>query len=238
MPTLRYTRILDLTHRISPDMPHWPGDPATRFRPAAAIATHGYGLREACLGEHSGTHVNAPCAFVDGEATLDEALARPFLAPAVVLDCREACAGDADALLGLARVETFEAAHGPVPAGALVLFRTGWEERWGETGAARAAFLGLDGAGGLHFPGISAEAAEFLMARRGAAGLGTDTHGLDGGQASDFAANLAVARAGGLGLECLRGLDGLPPTGAVLLVAAPRLAGGTGAPACVTAFVP
>ena len=93
----------------------------------------------------------------------------------------------------------------------------------------------------MHYPAYSPEAARFLLEDRLAVGLGTDTHGLDPADDEAFTINRLVLRPGGtarLALECLANLDQIPPVGAVAVVGALLLAGGTGSPAAVLRLNP
>ena len=69
-----------------------------------------------------------------------------------------------------------------------------------------------------------------LLLERGVAGVAVDTLSLDHGSSRDFAFHLAWLGAGRWGLECAANLGALPPTGATIVVGAPRIAGGTGGP--------
>lgn len=230
---LRYQRVVHLSHVLAPGMPEWPGDPPLAFEPVAELATHGYRLRGLAIGEHSGTHANAPASFHAGGATIDAYSAADLIAPAVVIDVAAAAARDPDHRLDVAQITAWEARHGSVPAGALVLVHSGWAARWGEP----ARFLNRGADGRLHFPGVSRDAAALLLDARGAAGLGIDTHGIDGGDADAFTVNAAVLARPRLLLENLANLDQLPPVGATVIVGVLRLAGGTGSPAAVLALV-
>jgi len=68
--------------------------------------------------------------------------------------------------------------------------------------------------------------------------MGIDTHGVDPGQDETFATNMQIAEHNGIALECLGGLDQLPPTGATLVVGALPLKEGSGSPVSVLAFIP
>jgi kynurenine formamidase len=230
---LRYRRVVHLSHVLAPAMPQWPGDPRLTFEPVASLATQGYALRRLAIGEHSGTHVNAPISFHAGGASIDAYPAAALVAPAVLIDVSAAAARDADHRLSVDEVTAWEAAHGGVPAGAVVLLRSGWAARWNEP----ARFLNAGNDGRLHFPGFSLAAADLLLDQRGAAGLGVDTHGVDGGDADGFAVNARVLERPRLLLENLANLEQLPAVGATIVVGALRLAGGTGSPAAVLAFV-
>ncbi len=227
-------RVVDLSQPLHPGMPRWPGDPPPEFAPVASIESDGYYLRRFTLGEHSGTHLNAPRSFCSGGVTVDEYAGGSLVAPAVVLDVREAAAANPDYSLGAAQVAAWERQHGPIPAGCLVLLYTGWQEKW----ATPDRYLALDVQGAPHFPGFSLAAARFLVEERRVAGLGIDTHGVDGGLDSTFAVNRLVLARPRLVLENLTNLDRLPPVGAVLFVGRLRLRGGSGSPASVLALAP
>lgn len=230
---IRYRRVVHLSHVLAPGMPEWPGDPPLALETVASLAADGYALRRVCIGEHSGTHANAPGSFHADGATIDAFPAPMLVAPAVVIDVSAAAAGDADYRFDVADLAAWESAHGPVPAGSVVLVHSGWAARWSEP----AQFLNLGADGRMHFPGVSLAAAERLLEGCGVAGLGIDTHGIDGGDATSFAVNARALDRPRLLLECLANLDQLPPTGATVVVGVLRLRGGTGSPAAVLGLV-
>ncbi|MDF5729461.1 MAG: hypothetical protein PUP92_15970 [Rhizonema sp. PD38] len=90
----------------------------------------------------------------------------------------------------------------------------------------------------FHWPGFSAASVEFLVSRRQIAGLGTDTHGVDSGRDRSFAASSAIYASNGIILECLGGLEKLPPKGATLVVGGLPIVSGSGSLARVLAFMP
>ena len=64
--------VVDLSHIVSIDIPIWPEDPAVEVRGHASFETEGYALNEWSLGEHAGTHMNAPSAFLKDGNTIDK----------------------------------------------------------------------------------------------------------------------------------------------------------------------
>ncbi len=233
-PAISRARVVDLSQPLHPGIPRWPGDPPPEFASVASVQREGYFLRRFTLGEHSGTHLNAPNSFHPGGMSVDLYPAGALVAPAVVLDVREAAAANPDFTLGSVQVSAWERQHGVVPAGSLVLLCTGWPAKW----AHPDRYLGLDAQGTPHFPGFSLAAARFLVEQRGVAGLGIDTHGVDGGQNTAFTINRLVLEQPRLVLENLTNLDQLPPVGAVLFVGRLTLQGGSGSPAAVLALAP
>ncbi len=55
--------------------------------------------------------------------------AKKLIAPAVVLDFSSAAQRDPDFLVEVDHIKTWEAEHGPLPAGGWLLLRTGWDAR-------------------------------------------------------------------------------------------------------------
>ena len=229
-----YRRVVDLSHPIGPDIPVWPGDPAVGFDPAADLDSDGYFLRRFSMGEHSGTHLASPATFQAGGAGPDDLPASSLILPAVVIDVSVNADRNHDYTLAPDDVQDWERRHGRVPAGAIVLLHTGWHRYWGQPDR----FINQGDDRAMHTPGFSADAATLLLERRGAAGLGTDTHGIDAGtDAALRVSRMALARSA-LVLECLNNLDELPPTGATIFVGRLRLVGGSGSPASVIALIP
>ena len=191
------------------------------------------------IGEHVGTHFDAPIHWVTGREGEDVASVpvRRLVGPAVVIDKSAEAAEDPDYVLTVGDVRAFEAEHGPLPDGGWLLLRTGWDARAHD----QASFLNADETG-PHTPGFDAECAHWLATGTGLAGVGVETVGTDAGAAHSFDPPFPVHHyvlgAGRYGLTQLANLALLPSTGAVLVVAPLKLVGGTGSPARVLALVP
>lgn len=190
------------------------------------------------VGEHTGTHFDAPIHWVSGKDlpnnSVDTTPLEAFVASAVVLDFSRECAADPDFLLDVDHIKTWEAAHGKIPAGSWVLFRTDWSKRSGDAYTNRRE----DGA---HTPGPSVEAVRFLIEKRDVLGFGVETIGTDAGQAHlldpPYPAHALFHGAGRYGLQCLENLDKLPPTGAIVIAPPLKIKGGSGSPLRVLALV-
>lgn len=190
------------------------------------------------VGEHTGTHFDAPVHWVSGKDlprnSVDTVPLETFVAPAAVLDFSDECAADPDFLLNVDHIEAWEATYNTIPANAWVLFRTDWSKRSGDAYTNRRE----DGA---HTPGPSAEAVRFLIEERGVLGFGVETIGTDAGQAHlldpPYPAHTLFHGAGRYGLQCLENLDQLPPTGAVVIAPPLKIRDGSGSPLRVLALV-
>lgn len=226
--------LVDLTHVLATTSPAWPNTPHLEVK-IEADYPQGYFARHLCLPEHAGTHFDAPAHFIRGAATVDTVAVADLRAEAVVVDVRAEVAKNPEYAVRAADFEAWERAHGAMPERALILARTGWEERWPDEKRYRNA----DAKGVMRFPGFSVEAMAWLLAHHpGFVGAGIDTLSIDVGASPDFAAHRKLLGAGKYALENLAGLAALPPRGATVLVAPLKIAGGSGAPARVLADVP
>ncbi len=228
------TRVLDLSYAISEKLVPWPGDEKWfEAKANATVEKNGYFTRSFWMLEHYGTHLDAPAHFPPGKTTVDQIPVKQLFGPAVVLDVRVEGAKDADFQLPAARIEEWEKRHGQIPAGAIVLLRTGWASRWPDA----QKYRNQDAQGKMHFPGFSLEAAKLLIDRQ-VSGLGCDTMSIDYGASQDFAVHHLALGAGLYHLENLADLSALPETGAFLVVAPIKLEGGSGGPVRVFALLP
>ncbi|HEY2460355.1 MAG TPA: cyclase family protein [Candidatus Acidoferrum sp.] len=228
------TRVLDLSYAINDRLVPWPGD--GRWFEATVNATteeNGYFTRSFWMLEHYGTHMDAPIHFPPGKATIDQIPTKQFFGPAVILDVTSEGAAQADYCLPVAGVRAWEARHGSIPAGAIVLLRTGWAKRWPNV----RSYRGDDATGKMHFPGFGTDAVELLV-ERGVHGIGCDTMSVDCGASEDFAVHRISLGAGLYHLENLAALSELPEAGAFLIAAPIKLEGGSGGPVRVFALVP
>jgi kynurenine formamidase len=191
------------------------------------------------IGEHVGTHLDAPIHWVTGRDGADVGSITPnqLIGPACVVDRTAESDADNGYLLTVADLEAWEAEHGRVPDGAWVLFRTGWGSRADD----ETAFLNAGDQGPVT-PGPDVEASRWLASERQILGFGVETVGIDAGAAGGFDPPFPMHNfllgAGRLGLTQLANLERLPVAGALLVVAPLRLVGGTGSPSRVFAFVP
>ncbi|MGA7971182.1 MAG: cyclase family protein [Pseudolabrys sp.] len=191
------------------------------------------------MGEHTGTHFDAPVHWVTGkdyaDGFTDTIPPQQFVAPACVIDCTKEVEADERFVLDVPHIEAWEKEHGKIPAGAWVLMRTGWSTR-GDS----PAFLNIK-EDGPHSPGPSAAAVKFLIEQRDIHGWGVEAVGTDHGQAFGFEPPLPAHNlmhgAKKLGLASLCNLDKVPATGAILITAPLKIEKGSGSPLRVLALV-
>ncbi|MGY0488682.1 cyclase family protein [Streptomyces sp. WG-D5] len=227
------TPVLDLPPDMAP-IPHFELEELARYD-ERGHTSYQNGIH---TGEHVGTHFDAPCHWITGadKGDVSQVPVRHLTAPAVVIDKTAECATDPDFLLTREHLEEWQQQNGPLPEGGWLLYRTGWAARSHN----QHLFLNADDSG-PHTPGITADCARWLADESPIAGLGVETVGTDAGQAftftPQFPAHHFLLGAGKYGITQLQNLDRLPDTGAVLIVAPLRIAGGSGSPARVLALI-
>jgi len=237
---LKGFRTVDLTYSFDEKTIYWPTSPTTfkldRLSYGKTEGGYFYASNTFCTPEHGGTHLDAPIHFAAGKRTVEQIPVEQLIGPAVVIDIRAQAAADRDYRLTLQDLRAWEEKHGAVPAGAIVLLRSGWGERWPD----RKRYLGDDKPGdasNLHFPSYGAEAARALLDRKVGA-LGVDTASIDHGPSKDFIVHQIVTAANVPGLENVANLEDLPPTGAWVIALPMKIAGGSGGPVRIVALVP
>jgi kynurenine formamidase len=241
-------RVVDLTTPLGPDTPVIDLPPMFAPSPPVSISeiSHydskgpGWYWNILTLGEHTGTHFDAPVHWITGKDlpnnTTDTIPARRFVGPASVIDVTAEVSKSPDFLLTIEHVAAWEEQHGRIPAGAWVLLHTGWSQRVG-----REAFLNAQ-ADGAHSPGVHQDCTQFLIRERDILGLGVETVGTDAGQAGGFdppfPSHTFLHGAGKFGLTSLINLEQLPPTGAIVIAAPLKIINGSGSPVRALAITP
>lgn len=239
-------RVVDLTNTLSADTPSlqlpepfvnlddFALEKVAAFDDRAPMWAH----NNFRMGEHIGTHVDAPCHWITGRDGADVSELPPsrLVGPAVMLDFSAQAATDPNWCLTSEHVRAWESEHGAFPENCWVLLRTGWDQFAHE----RKRFLNAD-ENGSHTPGITAECSQFLAERDDVSGFGVETVGIDAGNGASFEppfpAHYYLLGADKYGVTSLQNLAQLPAHGAVIVVAPLPILEGTAAPARVFALI-
>lgn len=240
-PDLSRAEVVDLTYTLDEKTFYWPSSPGGfELKELAYGPTPGgyfYSSYAFSAPEHGGTHLDAPIHFAANRRTVDEVPPRQLIAPVVVIDVTAKTAGDPDYRLTAEDVRSFEAAHGRIDAGTIVLLRTGWGSRYGD----RKGYFGDDTPGrteNLHFPSYGADAARLLVEERKVGAIGVDTASIDYGQSRDFIVHQIASGANVPGLENVANLERLPARGAWLIALPMKIGRGSGGPVRIVALLP
>ena len=153
-------KVIDLTHKIQEDMPVYPGTETPKFIPANTYEKDGFKETLLQMYTHTGTHMDPPAHLYPNRTTLDQFPASQFIGKALVIDCSDF---QEDELIPLERVLSY---GDKVKEAEFLLFRLGWDKRWGTD-----AYFG-------DYPCIDDEVLEFIM-NGNYKGIGFDVIGLD-----------------------------------------------------------
>lgn len=125
---------IDLSQPLSVDSDRARRTAAAEFRHVLSAEHDNFSMMEYTFSSHVGTHLDAPCHFLPGGATIDQIPLSRVISGGVVLDVEAAEFEPVTA----AMLE----AGGPEPRpGDIVLLRTGWEERMGTPAFLRHPYI-------------------------------------------------------------------------------------------------
>ena len=200
--------------------PFYPGDPKPRVCAATTIARDGVNVLRLDLGSHSGTHCDAPYHFLEDGLKLDELPLERFMGRGVVVDC------SAVAPRSPIGWELIEPAADAIGSGAIVLLRTGWDQR--------------GGAAVFDHPFLDGAACRRLL-DLGVLTVGIDAINLDETPTGEldrarFACHDTISRAGGVIVENLVGLDAIDFADPWISLLPLNVPGADGAPARAVAL--
>jgi kynurenine formamidase len=228
---LRNARMIDLSQTLEEHMPTFPTHSKFFHNLWGSYWHGGRSLSyQLVMNEHNGTHVDAPAHFIsdakpEAHVTIERVPAGRLTGRGAKIDCRHMKEED---YVSARFIQSWEEKHGALAPHDIVLFNFGWSERW--------KLRPEDAAYTKDWPGVSMDAAHYLVARSAAA-MGVDTLSPDPPAA--LAANPihpVVLEKQVLIIENLTNLDQLPDF--FLFVALPlKIKGGSGSPIRAVAFL-
>ena len=229
-----FSKVVDLTHTMSPDFPTFMGKPGIEMEREFDFKKDRFNLFWWHVVEHAGTHLDAPIHFSEAGLSTDQLPVEQLVVPLAVVNVVYQAEQEPDYGLSREDLAKWEEKHGRLPAGCCVALHSGWGEL---ATADPARFAGRDVNGTFHFPGFSPEAAAWLLKERDVAGIAVDTMSLDIGSSQEFKTHQVWLPSGRWGLENVANLDKVPETGATLVVGAAKVKDSTGGLARVLALV-
>jgi len=223
-------RVVDLTRLLEIGIPTYPTHPKY-FQMRWCSMGDPAEMNQLLLGEHTGTHLDAPSHFVpEGpkrkhihELALDAFMGR-------CLKMKFGPFSKTNETVTVSNIRSWETANATVEAGDVVLIDFQWEQYW-KTGPEGFGFLDS-------WPGLSADAAQYLTGKKVKL-VGTDCISLDPGDGGGgkLAAHYTLLPEGVLILENVSNLAELPIVS--FFMAMPlKIEHGTGSPVRALAFVP
>jgi len=229
---LKKTTVFDLSHKFHAGIPHASVMPEETSKVIYNIDPDGFQAHLYSFAGQWGTHIDAPIHFAKGGRTLDQIEASELILPFIVIDCSEEVEKDNDYLLSLKKVMEHEKQFGEISSNSFVAMKTNWSSRWPDP----EKMANKDNDGTAHFPGWSVEAVKFLIEARNITAIGHEPMDTDGGRkvsVGNFECEDYLLCAGKYQIEMLASLQGIPQTGAIVIVGVPKPLGGSGFPARV-----
>jgi kynurenine formamidase len=177
------------------------------------------------------TALVSPRRWLEGGATLDDVPVSSLIVPVVIIDATDIAGGSGEFALDAGTLMRYETFAGEIPEGAAVLVAL--TSRGREAGVPPGVVSGPAG-----YPGLAPDAVKFLVEKRHVSIIGVDTPGIDPSGRADNEAATILAKAGGLALVNLVGVDELPSRGGVMVISPLAMKGADAAPARVFVLVP
>ncbi|MEX0287730.1 MAG: cyclase family protein [Flavobacteriaceae bacterium] len=234
-------KIIDLTHSFSEETVYWVTAKEFELDIVAQGMTdkgYYYSANNFASAEHGGTHLDAPIHFAEQGQTVDEIPLENLIGSAIKVDVSAKAMQNPDYLISIEDLEAWEEKENlTIPEGSIVLLQTGFSTFYPD----RVKYLGTDQRGEaavslLHFPGLSPEAAEWLVQNRNIKAIGIDTPSIDYGQSSDFKSHVILLSENISAFENLTNLDKLPSKDFKVIALPMKIKGGSGAPLRIVAI--
>ncbi|MFZ4523978.1 MAG: cyclase family protein [Chlorobium sp.] len=178
---------IDLSHRIEPGMPCYPGTPGPVFRSLSSIEEDGFSEQLLTLSSHVGTHVDLPSHILKDAPPLDDFGIERFAGTGLAIDVRET----PDQVIS---IEALQPAVALIRECEFLLLCTGWSRYWNSSDYYEG------------YPVLSIEAARWL-AECNLKGVGVDTMSVDAPDALTFPVHKILLQKGTLVIENLAELQ-------------------------------
>ncbi len=235
--------IVDLSHDYSKETIYWVTAQTFELDTVFAGQTDNgfyYTANNFSTAEHGGTHIDAPIHFAEGGLTVDKLALSSLIGKGIKIDVSEKALQNRDYLISKEDLMKWESNHkGPIPDGSIILLETGYSKFYPDA----VKYMGTDQRGPeaialLHFPGLSEDAATWLVENRNIKAIGIDTPSIDYGQSELFKSHVVLMSHNIPAFENLTNLSELPSDGFEVLALPMKIKGGSGAPLRAVALIP
>ena len=234
-------RLVDLTYAFDANSVYWPTAEQFKLETDFEGMTdkgYFYSAYRYSAAEHGGTHLDSPVHFAKGHYTVDELPLQQLIGAAIVIDVSAQAATNPDYLVSVGDFENWEKRNGRIPAGTIVLLRTGFGKFYPD----RKKYLGTDERGAeavakLHFPGLDPATARWITTNRSIKAIGLDTASIDYGQSTLFESHRTLFEKNIPAFENVANLDQLPAKGFTVIALPMKIKGGSGGPLRIIAIL-
>jgi kynurenine formamidase len=234
--------IIDLSHVYSDETIYWVTAKEFKLDTVFKGQTekgYYYSANNFSTAEHGGTHIDAPIHFAENGLSVDEIPLEQLIGKAIKIDVSSKALNDTDYLINIDDLMAWETKEKTrIPDGSIVLLHTGFSKYYPN----KVKYLGTDERGEhalqkLHFPGLSREAAQWLVEHRKINAIGIDTPSIDYGQSEYFESHVILLSQNIPVFENLTNLNKLPNIGFEIIALPMKIQGGSGAPLRIVAII-
>ena len=234
--------IVDLTHSFSEETIYWVTAKEFELDVVAKGETDKgffYSANNFSTAEHGGTHIDAPIHFAKNGQAVDEIPLENLIGLAVKVDVSEKALLDPDYLISVEDFTNWEKREQiQIPNGSIVLLETGFSKFYPD----KIKYLGTDERGEeaikhLHFPGLSPDAAKWLVQNRKISAIGIDTPSIDYGQSEYFESHVTLLSENIPAFENLTNLNLLPNKEFKIIALPMKIKAGSGGPLRIVAIL-
>lgn len=234
---------IDLTHPFDSTTLYWPNNKTnfvhtTDYKGFVRPMGYFYSSYSISAPEHGGTHLDAPIHFAENKETADKIPLKHLAGKGIVIDVSEKALLYRDYQISSEDIILWEKENGRIEDGDIVLFRIGYaqfypnREKYFGTGR-----IGQEAIPELHFPGLSPDAAQWLIENRKIGSFGLDTPSMDYGQSTEFKTHQIMLGQNIPGFENVNIPMSLPSTGIYIIALPMKIGKGSGAPLRIIANV-
>lgn len=235
-------KIVDLSYDFSDETVYWVNAKQFEKEKVAEGKTdkgYYYSANNFSAAEHGGTHIDSPIHFAEGRQTVDQIPIEKLIGDAIKIDVSAKASNNPDYLISVEDITNWEKENGQIPDESIVLLQTGFGKFYPD----KMKYLGTDKRGDdavkdLHFPGLSPEAAEWLVKNRKINAIGLDTASIDYGQSTEFKSHVILMSENIPAFENVANLDKLPAKGFQIIALPMKIKGGSGSPLRIVAVLP
>ncbi len=233
--------IVDLTHEFSDETIYWVTAKEFELDVVAKGQTENgffYSANNFTTAEHGGTHIDAPIHFAENGQSVEEIPLENLVGSAIKINVSSKALNDPDYLVSTEDLTNWEKENGQIPDGSIVLLETGFSKFYPD----KEKYLGTNERGAdaiqyLHFPGLSPEAAKWLVQNRKIKAIGIDTPSIDYGQSTLFESHVVLLSENISAFENLTNLERLPSKGFSIIALPMKIKGGSGGPLRIIALI-
>lgn len=234
--------IIDLTYTFSKETIYW----VTAREFELDVVYKGdtdkgyfYSANNFATAEHGGTHIDAPIHFSKTGQTVEEIPLKNLMGNAIKVDVSKRAMKDPDYLVSVDDFKEWENKEGmQIPDGSIIILETGFSRFYPD----KLKYMGTDKRGEdavkeLHFPGLSPEAAQWLVDHRNIHAIGIDTPSIDYGQSQYFKSHVILLSKNIPAFENVANVNQLPSKGFQIIAMPMKIKDGTGSPLRIVAIL-